>query len=290
MTPAVSVIIPTYNRAHTLARSIESVLGQSFRDFEIIVIDDGSTDDTDQVVSNYVTNHHVQLITQPHRGAAAACNHGIRHARGKYIAFQGSDDEWLPEKLERALSAHTSGDARTGVFYSDMLRVLPDGQTFIAHAPRVERGSLIDDETLDFSVVGIGSNSTVIRRECFERIGLFDENLPRFIDLDLFLRLLREFDFVYTPEPLVKWHMAQGMTTDSAARVRARLYLRRKYRELFRGNRARLAGQYLQLARAFACNQQRAQTYRYVLQALFLSPRNEMVRAAAQEILRKAPV
>ena len=228
----------------------------------------------------------LQFVARPHRGAAAACNHGIRLARGKFIAIQGSDDEWFPQKLERGINALEHASAKTAVFYSDMMRVHANGEFFHAHAPEVRRGQLLNDATLDFSVVGIGSNSAIMKRSCLDEVGLFDENLRRFIDLELFLRLLAKFDFVQAKESLVRWHLAEGMTTDTKARVHARHYLLRKYRALFRNNRPALAGQYIQLALAYAAHHNTAQTYRFALQALLICPQDARVRTAASEILR----
>jgi len=97
--PYVSIVLPTYNRAHTIKKSVESLLAQTYQDFEIIIIDDGSVDDTDAVLENLKrTDYRINSFKHPYRkGANAARNKGIHEARGKYIAFQDSDDEWLPE-------------------------------------------------------------------------------------------------------------------------------------------------------------------------------------------------
>lgn len=115
--PTVSVVIPTYNRAALLGRSIRSVLGQSYKDFELIVIDDGSTDETSHVVADFA-DPRIRYLPLPHNtGAGAARNAGVRVARGKFLAFQDSDDEWLPSKLAKQISAFESGPARLGMVY-----------------------------------------------------------------------------------------------------------------------------------------------------------------------------
>lgn len=98
--PTVSVVIPTYNRAHLVGRAIQSVLNQTYQDFEIIVVDDGSTDNTEEVVKSFNDPRIRYIRHDQNRGGSAARNTGIKMARGEYIAFQDSDDEWLPEKLE----------------------------------------------------------------------------------------------------------------------------------------------------------------------------------------------
>src|SRR6476646_10142085 len=103
--PAVSVVLPTYNRASTIQRAINSVLNQTFSDLELIVVDDGSTDGTRGVLASYKGHGNVHVIATPHAGCAAARNIGIRASRGRYVAFQDSDDEWEPNKLAAATSA-----------------------------------------------------------------------------------------------------------------------------------------------------------------------------------------
>src|SRR5687768_15137573 len=103
--PLVSVVLPTYNRAKTLERSIQSVLNQTFTDFELIIVDDGSTDESESILAKFSQLANVVLVARPRRGCAAARNQGIRLARGRYMAFQDSDDEWRPNKLAKAVAA-----------------------------------------------------------------------------------------------------------------------------------------------------------------------------------------
>ena len=101
--PEVSVIIPTFNYGRFLEQAIQSVLGQTFQDFELIVVDDGSTDDTREVLARFESDRRVRCLFQANRGDAAARNTGILNAGGRYVAFLDSDDYWMPEKLERQL-------------------------------------------------------------------------------------------------------------------------------------------------------------------------------------------
>lgn len=281
MTPLVSVIIPTYNRSRTLPRAIDSVLSQTFTDFELIVIDDGSTDDTREILSPYAGLTQFRVIYQMHRGSAAACNRGVRVSKGSYLAFQGSDDEWTQDKLEIAVKTIDSSGSQAGVFYSDMLKILPDGTSWPHQSPEVKRGTFIDENTLDFAVVGIGSNSAVIKRTCFEDEGLFDERLPRFLDLELFIRLLDRFDFLYSTQPLVRWYDGNGISRDAGAGVNARLYLLEKYRRRLEEDERHLAGQYLQVALALHLNGRVPEAYDFVLQALRLCPSHPLIRETA---------
>jgi glycosyltransferase involved in cell wall biosynthesis len=217
ITPAVSIVLPTYNRAALLGRSIRSVLGQSYGDFELIVIDDGSTDETSDVVSGFRDPRLRYVPLARNAGAGAARNVGIRMARGKLLAFQDSDDEWLPSKLAKQMSAFERGSVGLGVVYSDMQRVMCDGTEIYFAAPSAPSGRLIDPANRFYQVGNLGVQSTVIRRECLEAVGHFNEELPAFEDLEMFIRLSRRCDFYHLREPLVKYYDTQGVSKDAYA-------------------------------------------------------------------------
>src|SRR3989344_8773435 len=112
----ISVIIPTYNRALMVKRAIESVLAQSYENFEIIVADDGSTDDTKEALSGYINSGKIKYIFQDNAGPGAARNAGIKHAKGELVAFLDSDDEWVPDKLEKQIKIFESRGKDAAVF------------------------------------------------------------------------------------------------------------------------------------------------------------------------------
>ncbi len=116
--PTVSVIIPTYNRAHLLGRAIESVLDQTYQDFEIIVVDDASADETEEVVKSFGDDRINHIRHQKNKGGSAARNTGIKAARGEFIAFLDSDDEWVPKKLEKEIDRLQTLSNEVGVVYS----------------------------------------------------------------------------------------------------------------------------------------------------------------------------
>jgi glycosyltransferase involved in cell wall biosynthesis len=207
--PAVSVIIPTHNRAGLLPRAVRSVLDQSHPAEEIIVVDDGSTDHTERVLRTEFPN--IDYVRQENRGVAAARNRGIREARGEWLAFLDSDDEWLPRKLERQL---------------DALRKEPDfllchtNEIWIRRGKRVnpmkkhaKSGGHIFEECLPLCVVS--PSSVIAHRSLFERVGLFDESLPACEDYDLWLRVCSRFPVLYLEEPLI---MKYGGHADQLSR------------------------------------------------------------------------
>lgn len=287
-TPLVSVVLPTYNRGGTLDRAIRSVLGQTFRDFELVIADDGSTDESDRILERYAGLSNVRVVSSAHRGCSAARNLAVRASTAPLVAFQDSDDEWLPNKLERAVTALSSARHDVGVFYSDMIRVHADGSSSDWRSPDVCRDVFISEKTLDYQLAGIGLQSAVMKRTCLERVGLFDEALPRFIDLDLFIRLSDHFDFHHDDEALVRYYAMEGISTDTQALVRARRHLIRKYRQRFRIQPHHLAHQYLLLADAHRANGSELRSAALAAAVLLKCPADPRVRRKAADIVRVA--
>ena len=217
-TPTVSVIIPTYNRAHLVGRAIRSVLNQTFQDFEIIVVDDGSTDNTEEVIKSFNDPRIRYIRHEQNRGGSAARNTGIRAARGEYIAFLDSDDEWLPQKLERQVNAFKSLDETTGLVYTGLRFV--DHKGALVWEQRPNLSGYIFHKLLRRNVIGTAS-SVMLRRDCLLFTGLFDETLPSRQDLDLWIRIARQFKVFPIPEPLtVHYVHEQRITADLNAKIR----------------------------------------------------------------------
>jgi len=228
--PTVSVVLPTYNREALIGRSIRSVLKQTYRDFELIIVDDGSTDTTMAEVGRIRDPrlHYVRI--EENRGAGAARNLGIGRARGRFIAFQDSDDEWVPVKLERHMRAFDTCPPTVGVVYSDMHRIRRDGRTDYHRSPTITPGVLIDPCTGFYQVCKLGIQSSVIRRECLAGVGGFNETFPALEDLELFLRLSRSTNFHHLATPLVKYYETDGLSNNVPAKLAARTLLLRLHR------------------------------------------------------------
>lgn len=197
--PTVSVVIPAYNAAIYLPKTIESILQQSFQDFEILVVNDGSTDDTVKHVSSF-TDCRVKLINQENQGCATARNTGVLAAKGEYIAFLDSDDLWEPTKLEKQVQCLDKnpdfGLVYTWVDFSDR-EAKPTGKV-----RKVFAEGNVFQEMLTCNVVSCGS-VPLVRRECFDTIGLFDTDLWTAEDKDLWLRISTRYPFGLIKEPLV---------------------------------------------------------------------------------------
>jgi len=206
--PSVSVIIPTYNRASLLARSVNSILGQTYQDFEIIIVDDASTDNTEKLVKTLKDPRIIYLKHEKNRGGSAARNTGIKAARADLIAFQDSDDEWLPDKLAKQMDLLAEAPPEAGVVYTGFWRTNGDKKECIpGPAIKTTQGN-IHQELLTENFVT--TQAVLVKKECFQKAGTFDETLPRFQDWELFLRISKYFEFLYVPEPLVISYFTEG--------------------------------------------------------------------------------
>ncbi len=201
--PRVSVIIPAYNYGRFIATALESAVNQTFQDIEIIIINDGSTDNTDEVVSRYLGNPKIEYVKQANSGQTVTKNNGIKISSGEFIAFLDADDWWDHTKLEKQLAAFEADDI--GVVYSKSSFVSQDGRPLNQFYPDFlytgkVTAALFVDNFVPFS-------SALIRRKSLERIGLFDEGLRMGIDWDLWLRMSMEYRFSAIDEPLLFYRM-----------------------------------------------------------------------------------
>ena len=240
--PTVSVVIPTYNRAHVVHRAIDSVLGQTFADFELIVVDDGSTDGTEAVLSTYTDPRIRYLVQLVNRGVSAARNRGIKEARGEFVAFLDSDDEWFPEKLERQVNRFRRAPDNVGLVYCGVETVgRPTGPWIYEPAHRGD----IYNKLLERNVIHTGSGA-MIRRSVVCAAGYFDEDIPAIEDYDYWLRIARHYRFDYVPDPLMRYYderAADRKSLDVGDNIEARDYFFFKHRRSLR--RARVAHRFL---------------------------------------------
>lgn len=207
----VSVIIPTYNRAASIEKSIESVIGQSYRDIEVIIVDDGSTDDTEQIVKR-IRDERIRYYYQENSGACSARNVGIDLAKGDYIAFQDSDDVWHPNKLNRQMKMAQKTNA--DILFCQLQRCNGD-TTFTAVLPDIDRSGLVEIHDL---VIGI-STQTLLMKEVVARDIKFDETAPRFQDLEWLLRAVRKYSVYGMKEILVDVYFSENSITFSSPKL-----------------------------------------------------------------------
>lgn len=229
----ISVIIPTYNRAKLLPRAVDSVLEQVGAEVEVIIVDDASTDDTEQVVAQMMDSRIRYIRMAQNSGACTARNVGIAVSKGKLIAFQDSDDIWLPGKLKQQLAVLTETGA--DIVFCAFERFSPSGQ-HLGVFPRedVPAGQISYEQML---VENLISTQTVLgKRECFDAVQ-FRPDFPRLQDWELMLRMVQRFRIHYMKETLV--HLCEQK--DSISRkpelaVQALHLLCETHREAFEKN------------------------------------------------------
>lgn len=204
--PKISVIIPTYNRAHYIRFAIRSVLNQTFSDFELIIVDDGSIDNTRWIVNSFKDERIIYLPREVNKGPAAARNAGIKSSKGTLIAFLDDDDEGLPEKLECQVKV-MEGNPEVGLVYAGYLKVDDKGKIINKINTTKKQCSFYD--LIQQNPIMLGT--VIVRRECFERVGLFDEDLYGTEDWDMWIRISKHFLFKSVNRPLTKYRVHKGM-------------------------------------------------------------------------------
>ena len=193
----ISVIIPSYNRAHTLRRALDSVLAQTRPADEIIVIDDGSTDNTRELIQQDYPQ--ITYLYQDNAGVSAARNRGIEITTGGWVALLDSDDEWLPEKLaKQAAAIRDNPDYQ--LCHCDEIWIR-NGKRVNAMKKHSKSGGWIFDKCLP--LCAISPSATILHRDLFKQVGLFDETLPACEDYDLWLKICSQQPVLYIDEPLL---------------------------------------------------------------------------------------
>ncbi|WP_254273450.1 glycosyltransferase family 2 protein [Haloarcula marina] len=213
--PRVSVVIPAYERGDVIGRAIDSALAQTVDDTEVLVVDDGSGDDTRAVVEGYDDPRVRYLSHETNRGVSAARNTGVDAATGAYVAFLDSDDEWLPRKLERQLAVLDDRGKEWVGAYCDVataglsalgrLATVVSDRLFRSSAPR-EGGRELAASLLSMQVFMGPGSTLVVERAVLDETGGFDEDLSIYEDWDLVLRVLAAGKLAYVDEPLALTH------------------------------------------------------------------------------------
>jgi glycosyltransferase involved in cell wall biosynthesis len=204
----VSVIIPAYNAEAHLAEAIESTLHQTFKNFEIIIIDDGSTDNTFNIAKSYTRHNNVIVIRQLNFGPSKARNLGIKSARGEYCAFLDSDDLMLSNRLELQVKKMQENPG-TGLVYTDLMTFNERG---VVHSTKKVFVRPFCGQVLDKLLREnfITTSTVMVRRECFDSVGYFDENMKHSEDYKMWLNIAGKYCVKYIDIPLVKYRYQSG--------------------------------------------------------------------------------
>lgn len=196
--PKVSIIIPTYNAMPYLPATVESVFNQTFTDFELLLVDDGSTDETIPWITQ-LTDARVKLIQQANQGASVARNTGISHAQGEYIAFLDNDDLWQPTKLAQQVQ-YLDQNAPVALVHTWMILIDEHGQStgrlITTDAEGWVWSKLVEQDT-------VLNSSVLVRRTCFDVVGVFDPTIPRTGDWEMWLRVAAKYPLGVIKEALV---------------------------------------------------------------------------------------
>ena len=203
----VSVIIPTHNRSSLLKRAVRSVLKQTYTYFECIIVDDASSDGTQEVVNSFKDDRLVYLRNKDNRGASASRNKGIKKSQGEFIAFLDDDDEWLDEKLEKQVNLLENLPSKYGMVYCWMDYYDNIGTIIHNHHPTLK--GYVFPEVLDAQRIG-GCPTLLVRGNIINEVGNFDESLPRGNDGDFIRRVCRKYEVDFIAEVLVKVHTGHG--------------------------------------------------------------------------------
>ncbi len=208
--PLISVVIPTYNRPDFLKKAIKTVLNQTYRNLEILIIDDASTVNNQKNINNFDDNRIIYFKNKTRRGAPYSRNVGIKNAKGRFIAFLDDDDEWMPRKLEEQLKAFDDPAVGLAVCYSFDKRF---GRERISKPPKsITYKDLLKSFNLS------STSSYLIRGELFDEIGYFDLGLPSAQEYDLALRISKNYAVKTVPDVLMIQNTSEGQISENWAR------------------------------------------------------------------------
>lgn len=226
----VSVIIPTHNRSELLKKAVKSLESQSYQNFEIIIIDDFSTDDTAEVVKEMKNDRIIYLKHDINKGGAEARNTGIKRATGRFIGFLDSDDQWLPDKLEKQLELFAN-QPDVGVIYTGVQVVNENNHPTRKIVPEY-RGDILP-KLFESNCIDTTS-SVLVKKEVLDQVQGFDAGLPSCQDWDLYIRLARvtKFDFVKESMVLFYHHSGERITTNKKSVLNGHLSILEKYKNL----------------------------------------------------------
>lgn len=270
--PKVSVIVPTCNRPHLIRRTIDSILKQTFQDFEIIVVDDGMKERAEEVVKSFGDSRIRYIHHETNKGGGAARNTGIKVAQGEYIAFLDDDDEWSPDKLERQIKAMDKSGDDVGFCFTAITQILDNE----------ERSTNIEDGVIDYyeksltTFKRVLTSALLVKKEVFERVGYFDEKLPSHQEAELIIRISKEFKAIGINKPMVKMISDSGHESIGKSltrRIKGEEMLLEMHIEEYKKRPHVLAKHYFQIGLWYRDSGDYKEARRYFLRAWVLNKR-----------------
>ena len=273
----VSVVIPAYNHASFLQKTIESVLAQTWRDYEIIVVDDGSQDATPAVAAQFGAA--LRYIRQANRGMAATRNTGIQAASGELISFLDDDDLWLPDYLATVVPHFQADPSLAAMYTGYQLTSGEEGRDFPKQGTRTVPANSLYDQLIEGGF--FPPSSVSVRKSCLDSIGFFDENLQGYADWELWLRICKEHRFIGIPDVLIKYRIHSGglssnvehMTEDHLKAVRKHFGLSQGEAAAWTVEKRRAyAFAYRTAAFEYSIRGQSDQAWEYIIRAAIIWP------------------
>jgi len=271
LSPTITVIMPTYNRASLISRALKSVVNQTLNDLEVIVVDDASTDNTNNVVKNFSDTRVKYIRHSENKGGPSARNTGIEIAKGEFIAFLDDDDEWTPEKLEKQLSKFSHCHESIGLVYCGFDYTILN-QSIYTSTPNL-RGNLFN-RILETNIIGSVS-LPLIRKDCFSQIGMFDESLESCQDWDFWIRLSKSYEIDFAPEILVRRYIhGNQITTNLNKKILGREMILNKHKNDLNKRQSTLSLHFRRLGSLYCLNEQPIEGRKHFLNSIRSDPKN----------------
>jgi len=267
-TPAVSIILPTYNRASLISRTIRSVLAQTFTNFELIIIDDASTDNTMEIIRAF-QDPRIRIIRhEQNQGEANSRNSGLANTTADYVAFIDSDDEWMPRKLEKQIQLFETLPLRTGVVVTGFC-FSTGKETFSPTIP-AHRGNVYEQMLRGCFIISI---VPLIRRACFEHVGNFNTELTPGTDWEMWIRIAEHYDFEVVPEVLAVYHLhGNQLSSNLAPRIHSWNVLLNKYQPVLATRPLIAAGWLRHIGELLALDGKVRESRRFIIQSIRTYP------------------
>lgn len=279
--PTISVIITTYNRADLLPRAIDSVLNQTYKDFELIIVDDGSTDNTREIVENFKQkDSRMVYIYQENQGLPSALNKGLSVVRGEFIAFLDSDDEWLPLKLEKQYLILKENNKYSGVTCYGNIIYESGSKKYYVSLLKQKNGATINDLLLGkFPAI---PSSLLIKKEVINKTGYYDEFFKLSTDADMMIRIFKNnFKIYVIEEPLFNYFIHQknltGITAESKTlsirqRIKEAERLILKHQDVYNKIKPAKSLMLRYLSTYYKLDKQTKKSFEYLIKAFFTFP------------------
>lgn len=273
----VSAIITTFNRANYLKLAIASVLSQSYSNFELIILDNSSSDHTEETVHSF-DDSRIRYIKHQPLNISETRNLGVRESQGEFIAFLDDDDEWMPDKLEKELQLFLKVSKQVALVYGGFIRIDKNGRPFYAHVPKLKGQILKNLLSLKDDFTGSASNP-MIRKSVIHQLGGFDEEIRTGEDWEFYLRLSEKYLIECVEEPIVKIRHHFGARLGDRVKdyIDLEMKVMQQFETVFNQDK-KLHAFYLQrIAGKFIRLNQMAEGRRYLLQAIKQAPFNIVV-------------